>query len=272
MHKLSISKAWEDTKAIVARDGRLFTSVALALIALPTAVTTLIMPSGMSQSTATWVDVVIIIASLIALAGQLALMRLALGPSITVGGAIAHGIRRMPFYFVAVLLICIALVLAAIPFAFALVAMGVQIEPKPQEVSGPLFAAAVLYLILLFGTAVRMVMAAPAASAEEIGPIRIIRRSWSLTSGSFWRLLGFLILFFVGAIVALMAVQSVVALTVTVALGPLEPMSASALIVALVQALANAAISTLFAVMVARIYAQLAGRGEVQASVPSSGI
>ena len=32
------------------------------------------------------------------LAGQLALIRLALGPSITVGGAIAHGVRRMPIY------------------------------------------------------------------------------------------------------------------------------------------------------------------------------
>jgi hypothetical protein len=271
MHKLSLSQTWEETKAIAAHDGRLLASVALALVALPTAISTLLTPNGMSQSNALWIDVVVIIASLVALAGQLALIRLAIGPSTTVGAAIAHGMRRMPLYVLAVVMIAIVLVLAAIPLAVALAAMGVQIEQAPKAVSGPVLAAAVLYLILLLYVAVRMIMAAPAASAEDIGPVRIIRRSWSLTSGTFWRLLGFLLLFFIGAIILLMAIQSVVVLVVTVTLGPVDPMSASALVVALAQALANAAISTFFAVMLARIYVQLAGGG-VQASVPSSGI
>jgi uncharacterized metal-binding protein len=54
--------------------------------------------------------------------------------------------------------------------------------------------------------------------------------------------------------------------------GKIQPLSTSALILALVQAAVSAAVSTLFAVMLARIYLQLAGRGEAQASVPSSGI
>lgn len=270
MGRLSVSKAWDETKAIVAHDGRLLTSVALALIALPTAVANLITPAGMTPDSAMWIDVVIIIASLIALAGQLALIRLAIGPSITVGAAIAHGIKRMPLYFLAVLLVVVVLVLAAMPLAAALTAMGVSIEPPPKEFSGPLFAAACIYLALILFAAVRMVMAAPAASAEDIGPIAIVRRSWQLTSGNAWRLLGFLLMFFIGAIVLLMAIQWVTALLATVLLGPIQAMSASALVVALVQALANAAISTLFAVMIARIYVQLAGGG-AQASVPSSG-
>jgi hypothetical protein len=272
MSKLSLSRAWDETKAIAARDGRLLGSVALAMVALPTALTTLITPNGMTQSNALWIDFIVILASLVALAGQLALIRLAIGPSTTVGAAIAHGIRRMPLYFLAVLMIAVVLVLAAIPFALVLAAMGMQVEQAPKEVSGPLLAAAVLYLALFLYVAVRMIMAAPAASAEEIGPIRIIRRSWSLTGGEFWRLLGFLLLFFIGAIILLMAIQSVVVLLVTVVLGPVDPMSASALVVALAEALANAAISTLFGVMLARIYVQLAGGGAAQTSVPSSGI
>src|SRR3982751_4381372 len=204
MHKLSLSKAWEEAKAIAARDGRLLASVALALVALPTAVSTLITPNGMSPSNALWIDIVVIIASLVALAGQLALIRLATGPSITVGAAIAHGMRRMPFYFLAVVMVAIVVVLAAIPLALALVAMGVEIEQAPKAVSGPLLAAAVLYLILLLYVAVRMIM--------------------------------------------VMAIQSVVVLVVNVALGPVDPLSASALVVALAQALANAAISAFFAV------------------------
>jgi hypothetical protein len=270
MRKLSISRAWDETKAIVARDGSLLTSVALALIAFPTAVTTIIAPAGMTRANAAWVDILVVIASLIALAGQLALIRLALGPSVTVGGAIAHGIRRMPVYFLAVLLVCIVLVLAAIPLAFVLTAIGVSLDSPPKGFSGPLAAAALLYLAVLLFVAVRVIMAAPAASAEAIGPIRVIRRSWSLTSGHWWRLLGFLLLFFIGAIVTLMAIQSVLAVVLRVSLGPIGPMSASALVVALVQGVVNAAISTLFAIMLARIYVQLTGSGQV--SVPSSGI
>ena len=51
-------------------------------------------------------------------------------------------------------------------------------------------------------------MSAPVASAEAAGPIAIIRRSWTLTSGHWWHLFGFLLLFFIGAIVLLLAVSA----------------------------------------------------------------
>ena len=35
MRRLSISRAWEETKSVIARDGRLLVSVALALVVLP---------------------------------------------------------------------------------------------------------------------------------------------------------------------------------------------------------------------------------------------
>ena len=35
MSKLSLSRAWEETMAVLARDGRLFAAVALALFVLP---------------------------------------------------------------------------------------------------------------------------------------------------------------------------------------------------------------------------------------------
>jgi hypothetical protein len=102
MADLSISKAWDETRAIVSRDGRLFASLALALVALPAAITGLINPKGMTDtSTPFWVDLLVLAASLAALAGQLALIRMALGPALTVGEAIGHGLRRMPTYLLA---------------------------------------------------------------------------------------------------------------------------------------------------------------------------
>ena len=270
MAGLSISKAWDETRAILAHDGRLIASVALALIALPTALAGLIDPTGMADSAGPlWIDFIVLITSLAALAGQLALIRLALGPSITVGAAIAHGLRRMPIYLLSAILIVLALMVLAIPFALALSLLGVPLESKTVPATPGVIVVLLLFVALVLYIGVRMLMSAPVASAEDAGPIAIIRRSWAMTSGHWWQLFGFLILFFIGAIVTLLAVSAAAGAIAALFLGPIEPMSASALLVALVEALANAAITGLFAVMLARIYVQLAG--PVQASVPNSG-
>jgi membrane-anchored glycerophosphoryl diester phosphodiesterase (GDPDase) len=137
--------------------------------------------------------------------------------------------------------------------------------------SGTVALLALLFLAVVLFVGVRMIMSGPVASAEEIGPIAILRRSWLLTSGNFWRLLGFLLAFFIGAVVVLLAIGAAVGVLIGVASGKIEPMSGSALIVALVQAFLNAVVTTVFAVMLARLYVQATGGNEAQASVPKSG-
>jgi hypothetical protein len=267
MRGLSISAAWEESKAILAHDGRLFLSVALALVALPTAVNGLINPGGMSGSSKPlWAVCIALIASLITLAGQLALIRLAIGPSITVGSAIWHGMRRMPIYFLAALLIVVGLFIVALPIVFLLTALGVPISATSAgtrvAATPAMLVAALLYFALLCFFAVRLILSAPVASAEHVGPIGILRRSWALTAGHWWPLFGFLLMFIVGAIILLIAVGSAAGVVIGLLIGSIQPMSIGALILALVQALLGAAVTTLFAVMLARIYLQLAGRGE----------
>ena len=46
MTKLSLSRAWEDTTSVLAQDGRLFLSVALALFVLPGLVLDVTMPEA----------------------------------------------------------------------------------------------------------------------------------------------------------------------------------------------------------------------------------
>ena len=46
MAGLSISTAWEESRDIIVREGRLLSTVALALIVLPTAVNTFVNPRG----------------------------------------------------------------------------------------------------------------------------------------------------------------------------------------------------------------------------------
>jgi hypothetical protein len=270
--KLSISRAWEETKAILAKDGRLFASLALAMVVLPAVITGVLNPQRMGQSsTPLWADLIILVATLVALAGQLALIRLALGPSVTVGGAISHGLRRMPIYLLAAILIGCAMILVGIPFVAILVAAGVPID-GPELIRAPLFLLlCLLYLVLLIFVLVRMLMSSPAATAESIGPIAIIKRSWDLTAGNGWRLFGFLMLFFIGAFAVVIAVGAATGAAVAAFLGRIEPMTASALVMALVEAIVQAAATVLLAVMLARIYVQLAGHSQAQAGVPISG-
>ncbi len=264
MRHLSISAAWEETKAILAHDGRLLMTVALALVTMPSVVNGLLNPAGMTGGSAPWLNLVAFFASVIALAGQLALIRLALGPSITVGGAIAHGFARLPIYFVAVLLLVVALFLIAIPCALLLAAMGVPLDAKPVHMSAPVAVIALLFLAVAIFLGVRLVLSPSVASAENAGPIAILKRSWELTGGHFWQLLGFLLVFLVGSVILLIAIGSALGVAIGLLLGSIQPMSVGALVLALAQALVSTAVSTVFAVMIARIYLQLAQGRDVQ--------
>src|SRR5579872_7471476 len=150
MRAFSISVAWEETRAILIRDGRLYVSVALALIALPSAINTLINPGGgMNASNApAWIGVVTLVASLIALAGQLALIRLAFGPSTTVGAAIGHGIRRMPVYLLSILLMLIGLLVLLIPLGILFALLGIPINAAGMKVQMTPATSVILLLYL----------------------------------------------------------------------------------------------------------------------------
>ena len=273
MRRLSISAAWDESKAIFARDGQLLMAVALALVAFPATINGLLNPTGVNASeTPWWIDLIAVVASLVALGGQLALIRLALGPSITVGGAIAHGMRRLPIYFLAVLMLVVGLFLLAIRLALLLSVLGVPINQRPVPMSPALGIVSIGVLLLVIVVGVRLIMSSSVASAEDVGPLQILKRSWRLTSGNFWPLLGFLLIFLVGTIVLLTAVGSATSVAVRLTLGSAQPLSAAALVIALVSSLVSAAVTTLFAVMLARIYLQLAGRDGAAVGVPSSGI
>ncbi|MEA3060596.1 MAG: hypothetical protein QOJ94_377, partial [Sphingomonadales bacterium] len=102
------------------------------------------------------------------------------------------------------------------------------------------------------------------AAAEPLGPIGIIRRSWTLTGRPFWKLLGLLllllILFLVIAIVVRVALGSLVFLS----LGAPQAGNLSTLVLLLLTGIVNAAIAVCVVTLVARIYVQLAGEPPIK--------
>ncbi len=266
MTKLSISKAWDEAKVIIAGNLSLLSTVALALFVLPGVIGDLVTPqtpAGKLPEVGYW-TVVTAIAVLVTLIGQLAIIGLTLGSGQTVGEAIAHGARRAPAYIAATLL-------WMLPFVLAVTVLAGSVVGKPEQASLPAALGLLLLAAAMLVVAVRMLMTAPVASAEALGPIEILKRSWALTRGNWWRLFGFLLLFILAALILVIAVGSVVGLVASLVFGELEPFTVGTLLVSLVGQMLSAAVVVVFMVILARLYAQLVGTGAAEASVPSSG-
>lgn len=274
MAALSISRAWEETKARLATDGRLMSIVAAALIVLPGLVVEVVSPGGATAQSSIIYSLLFLVSSILALVGQLSIIKMAIGPHVSVGEAIGHGARRVPIYLLAAFLLTFAFIILAIPFAAVAYAAGAPMEPGTEEqfLKSPVgLLVTCLYLAVVVFVAIRMLMSSPVASEEAVGPVQILRRSWELTSGHWLRLFGFMVMFFIGAIVAMAVVNWAIGFVAVILFGPVDPMSVSALVIGLFDSTVSAAITVLLAVMLARIYFQLAGLGAAGASVPKSG-
>lgn len=267
MSKLSLSRAWEETTAVLARDGRLFIAVALALFVLPGLILNVSMPEtepGQFPPVGPWMAVGLV-ALLVSLVGQLAVIRLAMEPHVAVGDAIVHGLRRLIPYVVAALMWIVPILIVGS------VLYGV-LELNQTRPSVP--AALALLLLTAVGVflGIRLMLSSAVASAENTGPFSILHRSWELSSGNWWRLFIFLLLFGIGAVCLLWAVESVAGVLVRMVVEDSGPRSIGGLLVAIVSQLISALLSVAFFVMLARIYVQRSGTGATQGSVPKSGI
>lgn len=268
MARLSISKAWDETKAVFAHDRRLIVAVALALIVLPQTVFGAFVPPAMRQVSAV-AQIGAFVVVLIGLVAQLSLNRLAIGPSTTVGHAIGRGAQRLAPVVIAFVLIILAMTVLFIPVAILLVSLGVMADPVVGGLPSPGF----MFLLLLTFTLVFAIfqLMLPVAAAEDAGPLRLIRRSWDLGRHSYLRLLAFFVIVMIGVIVVWLAGQFLAGIFTSLLFGPPDAGTLSAALLALAIALIQAGFTVLSAVMLARIYVQLAGAGEGRASVPISG-
>jgi hypothetical protein len=267
MSSLSISAAWDEAKAILTRDARLYLSVALALIVLPQVVLA-VAGSPVDAGASMLSKLVYAAVILLGLVAQVALNRLAIGPSVTVRDSISQGlVRVIPVFLVLALAIFLMALLAAV-IALGLGAAGLIVVKSPGQASPALIALLVVLAALVFAV-VQLIF--PIAAVETGNPIRLVSRSWQLARRQYPRLLAFVVIVFVGVGLAVIASQVGLGSVIVLLLGRPNPGSMSALMLGLVAGILQAVFTVITAVMLARIYVQLAGR-EPQASVPSSGI
>src|SRR5207244_10830825 len=125
--KLSVSAAWDETKAVLSKDARLFVAVALAFVSGPTVVANFVSPSMTEESLTpgAWLIVSLVVLLLI-FAGVLALSRLAVRHRLRVGDAVIVGFRRLLPFAATVFVI-----LFSIAFCGAALAIRCTAAPNP---------------------------------------------------------------------------------------------------------------------------------------------
>ena len=256
--KLSIGKAWEETSAFLGKEARLVAPVALATFAFPSILSGWAFPGG-STGAMGWLMLIVLVVALI---GQMTIVLLANGWRGSIGEAMGRAARRLPVLIGALLIVFLPLILIAVLALSALLAGAGITDPTtltPQTIARvPNIGWLVLFLTLFFVVAgVRLFPVSAIAASEPVGPVGLLRRSWRLTSGSFWRLLALVLLLGVLTMIVSWAVTAVTGLLAALAVGEPRPFNLSALLIALATGLVGAVISTVSATMVARVYAQL---------------
>ena len=268
MSSLSISAAWDETRPILARDGQLFLSVALALIVLPQVVLAVV-GSPIAANATPASRAIYFAAILLGLVAQVSLIRLAIGPAVTVRDAITQGLVALIPVFLVLALALVAIAILAGVISMLLGAVGAGIIKSAGQ---PTPAMILLLLVLASLVFAVMQLVIPVAAAETRNPIRMVARAWQLARGNYWRLLAFIALVVFGLGIVLIAIEVGLGSVIVIALGRPDPGSMSALLLGLIAGLLQAGFTIVTAVMLARIYVQLAGRGGAQVGVPNSGI
>jgi hypothetical protein len=254
MPKLSISTAWNETAELLRREGGLLYLIAFALISLPAAAYQFLNPQPLPPQGdgPGWMVLLVIPVLLANIIGSLTITILALGRENVVGRAIGLAARRTLPLLGAALIAGIGFAIVCIPF----ILIGVASWPGHKGLAS-LAILVVAAIALVFWA--KLLVTTPVAAAEDAGPLTILKRSWKLTAGHFPRLLGFVALAIVLYMVVTLLVMSVGGLLVLALAGQPEPGSMSILLILLIGALVDTALFLCFAILVARIYVQLAG-------------
>lgn len=265
MAGLSFSQAWEQTRRILARDGRLIWPLALMALVVPQLlVGTVVGPAAMTDlsaqgqgATSFGYLLALLLVAAARFGGLTALAQLALRSDERLGDALRSGLRRSPAVLGATLLVLLPLTAMLAP---ALIAIG-----QRQQPSG---AAALLFLVgLVLGVVAfaRLQFAIPVGAIEGGGPVRLLVRSWRLTAGRALRLLGFVLLCVGLLLIVTFALNAVLGSLIIVALGQPKALSVSALALSAVGLFGEMLVLVPYSIMAARLYAQAA---QGYASVP----
>lgn len=259
--KFSIGDAANGALAFLKREGALVAPVALVFLALPTLAIQLLVPNagmaamemGKADPRILWMLPV----ALFGVAGGVAITALVLKPGISVGEALALAARRMPVVIGAWAVLVLGLSLVALGLLILISFVGLMAGASSQSLTG-LGVGVTMGLFLVAMS--RLLLLIPVVVDGAAGPVAAIRRTWALTAGRFWSLLGVILLLTLGAGLISMAAGQAIGATALLLDRLTGATPVFGAIGATILATIGAAISAFLYVLVSGIYRQLAGR------------
>ena len=271
---------WDRALEVLRGRANILAPVAALAIFLPTVVSSAVAAYGQpapgaapdvgASALAAIVSLVVLVASIW---GQLALLAIATDPATTRADAGRQASRRLlPALGVVIVLVAIFSLLL-LPAIVPLVQSGLNMQdPQAMRALSPGVAGfAGLYFLAFFIVAIiigaRLLLLNAVILNERRG-LGAIRRTFQLTRGLTWRIIGVMLLFGVLLIVSMLAVQAVVGLVFRLILGADQIAT-----VGFLAAIAGAAVSTALTVVAAAFTAQLyvAVAGEERRSTETVG-
>jgi hypothetical protein len=265
--KISVSKAWDETREVLRRSSKLIIPVALAFVVLPGVIAELVVSDAQASGDTTVMPIVMLLFLLCSLVAQMAIQAIALPTGqTTLGAVIALTLRRLPVVVAAAILLIIPLiVLLSILF-------GVQLAAAAGGSVNPRFLGTLMIVLLVLLVPLsKFSLLTPVAVKEPGGPIRLLQRAWSLSRGATLKLYGLVVLTVLLPLLLAFIATAVFGSLVVILAGQPQGWSVSTLLVALVSQLASVAASVPLSILFARIYAQQSGPAHADVSVPSSG-
>ena len=258
---VTIDDVWDSTTAMLARRRRPFTSVALLAFLLPFAIQGALKAyGGASAGAAALAAAVSILAAPLVIWGVLTVVALASDAATTRAQAGALARRRIPAALLVALVAVAVALLAILPIFAVLAASGYDFQAAARsEVATPPRPGALLFLFLyglvLVGLALwagaRLFLINAVVVLERRG-IGAFGRSFALTRGLAWKLVGVNLLFAVVWGVAALAARSVVFSALRLLLGADRVATA-----AWFGSLADAGVTAAFIVVVGAFAARL---------------
>lgn len=269
-----LGNVWDSTTEVLSGRGGMLAGIAALAIVLAgvvsNAVSLLLTGSGVAPSPG-----LAIVAALVAFVafgftvwGQLAITAAATDPAVMRRDAFAIALRRLPVAIGVYLVLGLLLVVLALPIVIAILSSGIDFtQPGPviaQSIPAGTRSFVALYAIVLLVAGIwlsaRLFLLNPVIVNERSG-LRAPQRSFTLTRGLVWRIIGFTLLAGIVGLVAILATQLIVGLVLRLLLGA-DSLRTVAFLTGIVTQIATALYVVVVATFAAQFYVAVSGRAD----------
>jgi hypothetical protein len=263
--RLSIEEVFAWTQSFVAREWRLLIPVVLAFLVFPPLMMDLLVPQQVTAGFASAVQTqnpqafaaamrillpIMALVLLIATYGGLTISAIALVPGISVREALTLALRRLPIMVGAVLMVAAAQLVLATILTVIFAAMH-QVGAGAQSM-----LVGIVMAVSLFAT-IRLITLAPMIVTRRVSVTSAIRESWHISQGAFWRIMAAVMIYAIGAMVVMIALDYAVGILLTLSAQAVGAAELGRALTALFQRSVGGALALGLHLLIAAIFRQL---------------